>query len=41
MSEGFWFAVLHVMSRLGLFKPYVLMVDRLLNLLCSAEVSRR
>ena len=29
----FWYAVLHVMSRLGLFKPYIRMIDMLLDAL--------
>jgi len=29
----FWYAVMHVMGRLGLFKPYCRLIDKLLDLL--------
>ena len=31
--SGFWFAVTHVMGRLGVFKPYIYMIDKLLEYL--------
>ena len=31
--SGFWFAVLHIMTVLGLTKPYLIIIDRLLDLL--------
>ena len=32
-----WFAVIHVMSRLGLFKPYLKFTEYLLNNLCGIK----
>ena len=29
----FWYAVIYVMGKLGIFKPYCKMVDKLLDLL--------
>ena len=31
--SGFWFAVLHIMAVLGITKPYLIIIDRLLDLL--------
>lgn len=33
MSTNFWFAVMHVMGKLGIWKPYLIWVEMVLNAL--------
>ena len=31
MSPGFWFSVIHVMGKIGVWKPYLIFVEKFLN----------
>jgi len=37
MSVSFWFSVMHVMGRLGIWKPYLTFVEKFLNWLGESD----
>jgi hypothetical protein len=37
MSEAFWLAVLHVMFKLRLMKPYMMVIEYILDRLAEVE----
>lgn len=38
MSFGFWYAVIHVLGRIGVWKPYLIFVDRILMAISEASL---